>query len=202
MDSDTVIVGSGVSATQRTLGETIDEEFKEVVRFYGAVETLPEYGECVGTRTTSLCVNTNINTVRSVSEKLDDGFYDAAGVEKFYLTWTKKRALDRAKSALDEKLPKYEVCDYDSLRAHLVSSLSQGGNVDDNLSSGLQVVCHKAFSSGETPAVHGFDAFYGGEDAFSGHYYGQKQDLEEYHDFGFECAAMKHLLNAELIRKL
>lgn len=203
----TIIIGSGTSVLDYEMGELIDGEFDEIVRFHGFDEAPKEYEENVGSRVTEMCMNTNIQTAKTVRRKLKGDRFEELGVEQFYVTWTRKRSLRRALQQVQSLMREYEICNHEFIKQSLGRYSYEHGleeyEVEQDLSSGLMMVAHKVFDEGEEDLwIHGFDALEM-DDIPPEHYYEDgKININRIHDLQNEARVLREMIRNEDVKKL
>lgn len=202
----TVIVGSGTSVLDYEAGEFIDD-FDNVVRFHGFDEAPEEHVDHVGSKVTSVVMNTNIETARTARQKLCDNVFESYGVEKFYVTWTRKRSLRRALRHVKDALWNYDICEHDFVRRALGRYSYDRGldefEVEDDLSSGIIVVAKKLFREEVDDLwIHGFDALEM-ETVPPKHYYEAEEiNINRIHDLQNEAIVLREMVESGDVKKL
>lgn len=203
----TIVIGSGTSVLEYEAGDVIDNEFDDVIRFHGFDEAPQEYAENVGTRVTDVCMNTNINTARTVRSKLKDDVFESLGVDGFYITWTRKRSLRRAFRHVKNSMWNYELCNYDlltrSLGRYAYGNDLENYDPEQDLSSGLIMVAQKVFEEEvDDLYIHGFDALEYDEVPANHYYEEDRININRLHDLRNEALVLNQMSENGDVTKL
>lgn len=199
----TIIVGSGRSVLDNKNGGKIDT-FDTVIRFKGFEDNYHKFYEEAGSKTDIIAFNTNINTIRDLQEKLNNGYLDANfDLDTLFMTYTSKVSFRRGLRIL--KNWSFEVLTYPPIRKKVsryvyTKDLSP---LRRSLTSGLIVLMHVLMNKqkyGEI-YVHGFDSVVRSKN-LKGHYYESGNPSFSSHNIDKESNVIQSLIRENKVNLL